>query len=297
MEQDELIRFDWAAKRLLRDKANFGVLEGLIEVLLGFPVTILEILDSESNQLSASDKFNRVDIKARKQDNELIIVEVQNTYEIDYLERILYGVAKTLTEHLKLGDEYLALPKVYSVSILYFGLNRGADYLYRGQNSFLGVHAGDELQISVRQREAITQKPAQEVFPEYYLILPKEFKHLPGTPLEEWVYYLKTGKIDPHTQAPGLAEAREKLAYFKMDLGERNAYDQHRFDTWSMTNTVESLILQGKQEGRQEGREEGRQEGERQASLHIAARMKAAGSPTELIAQFTGLPAEEIENI
>ena len=28
------IRFDWAAKRLLRDKANFVVLEGLVSVLL-----------------------------------------------------------------------------------------------------------------------------------------------------------------------------------------------------------------------------------------------------------------------
>ena len=31
MEQkDRYIRFDWAAKRLLRNKANFGVLEGFL---------------------------------------------------------------------------------------------------------------------------------------------------------------------------------------------------------------------------------------------------------------------------
>ena len=29
MKKDKYIRFDWAVKRLLRDKANFDVLEGL----------------------------------------------------------------------------------------------------------------------------------------------------------------------------------------------------------------------------------------------------------------------------
>ncbi len=30
MAKDKYVRFDWAAKRMLRNKANFGVLEGLI---------------------------------------------------------------------------------------------------------------------------------------------------------------------------------------------------------------------------------------------------------------------------
>lgn len=58
------IRFDWAMKHMLRDKSNFGILEGLISVLLGEEVKIVELLESESNQDSDSDKFNRVDIKA-----------------------------------------------------------------------------------------------------------------------------------------------------------------------------------------------------------------------------------------
>mgnify|MGYP007056224227 FL=1 len=35
MSNDKYIRFDWAIKRILRDKANFGVLEGLMTVLIG----------------------------------------------------------------------------------------------------------------------------------------------------------------------------------------------------------------------------------------------------------------------
>ena len=91
---DKYIRFDWAIKRLLRQKANFVVLEGFLTVFLGEPITILELLESEGNQLSADDKFNRVDIKALNSKGEIILIEVQNTREFYFLERILYGVAK-----------------------------------------------------------------------------------------------------------------------------------------------------------------------------------------------------------
>ena len=33
--ENKYVRFDWAVKRMLRNKANFSVLEGLITVLLG----------------------------------------------------------------------------------------------------------------------------------------------------------------------------------------------------------------------------------------------------------------------
>ena len=154
MEQkDRYIRFDWAVKRLLRNKANFGVLEGFL------------ILESEGNQLNETDKFNRVDIKARNSKDEIIIVEVQNTREIYYLERILFGVAKAITEHIELGQLYSEVKKVYSISILYFDIGRGTDYLYHGQNSFVGVHTGDFLEVSTKEKDAIVRKLPAEIFP------------------------------------------------------------------------------------------------------------------------------------
>lgn len=104
--RDRYIRFDWAIKRLLRQKANFDVLEGFLTVFLNEEVKIMEILESESNQQKEDDKFNRVDIKARNSKGEIIIVEIQNTSELYYLERVLYGVAKAITEHINLGNSY-----------------------------------------------------------------------------------------------------------------------------------------------------------------------------------------------
>ena len=228
MEQkDKYIRFDWAVKRLLRNKANFGVLEGFLTVLLGESIHIVEILESEGNQQCESDKFNRVDIKARNSKDEIIIVEVQNTREIYYLERILFGVAKAITEHIELGNLYSEVKKVYSVSILYFDIGKGNDYLYHGQNTFVGVHTGDFLEVSTKEKNAIVRKLPSEIFPEYFLIRVNEFNKVAVTPLEEWIEYLKTGVIRPDTKAPGLEEARRKLIYYNMNRAEQLAYDEH----------------------------------------------------------------------
>lgn len=310
MEQkDRYIRFDWAVKRLLRNKANFGVLEGFLTVLLGEPIRIVEILESEGNQLNETDKFNRVDIKARNSKDEIIIVEVQNTREIYYLERILFGVAKAITEHIELGQLYSEVKKVYSISILYFDIGRGTDYLYHGQNSFVGVHTGDLLEVSTKEKNAIVRKLPAEIFPEYFLIRVNEFNKVAVTPLEEWIEYLKTGVIHPDTKAPGLEEARRKLVYYNMNKAEQLAYDEHINAIMIQNDVLSTAAMEGRQEGRQEGLAEGRQEslaegrqeglaeGRMEEKQANARRMKALNLPVETICQVTGLSAGEIESL
>ena len=290
--QDRYVRFDWAIKRLLRQKTNFGVLNGFLTVMLREEVNILEILESESNQESADDKFNRVDIKARNSKGEIIIVEIQNTREVHYLERILYGVAKAITEHISLGEGYQNVKKVYSISILYFDLGVGTDYIYHGQNHFTGVHTGDRLRINTRDRDAVITRLPAEIFPEYILIRVNEFDKVATTPLDEWITYLKDGTIRPDTTTPGLREAREKLKYYSMSSSERHAYDEHLNAIMIQNDVLDTA----KWEGRLEGLAEGKAEGE--AKLRqTAINMKRIGMPTADIATCTGLSAEEIEKL
>ncbi|MBC8592498.1 Rpn family recombination-promoting nuclease/putative transposase [Oscillospiraceae bacterium N12] len=306
---DQYIRFDWAIKRLLRQKANFDVLEGFLSVLLDEEVKIIEILESEGNQLTADDKFNRVDIKAKNDKGEIIIVEIQNTRELYYLERILYGVAKAITEHISLGERYHEVKKIYSISILYFDIGKGDDYLYHGQNHFVGVHTGDRLQVSTKQKNALVHKLPAEVFPEYFLIRVNEFDKLAVTPLEEWIDYLKTGRIRPDTTAPGLKEARKKLVYYNMTPKERQAYDEHLsaimiqndvLDSAKLEGLIEGRmegLLEGKMEGKIEGIQEGLEKGEKKKQVEIARNLKKMDLPTETIVRATGLSVEEIEQI
>ena len=291
--QDKYIRFDWAIKRLLRQKANFGVLEGFLTVFLGEPITIVEILESESNQDSADDKFNRVDIKARNSKGDIIIIEVQNTRELYYLERVLYGVAKAITEHINLGNSYEQVKKVYSISILYFDLGLGSDYLYHGQNQFVGVHTKDLLQIRSKERDAIVSRLPSEIFPEYILIRVNEFDRVAVTPLDEWMRYLKDGVIAADTSAPGLGEAREKLKYYSMSPEDQRAYDEHLNAVMIQNDVLNTAKLEGRAEGRAEGREEGRAEGRAEGLLETARNLKRMGMNVDFIAQATGLSVDE----
>ncbi|MEE0423637.1 MAG: Rpn family recombination-promoting nuclease/putative transposase, partial [Prevotella sp.] len=248
--RDRYIRFDWAIKRLLRQKANFGVLEGFLTVFLNEPIKIVDILESEGNQQQANDKFNRVDIKAKNSKGEIIIVEIQNTSELYYLERVHYGVAKAITEHINLGNTYKEVKKVYSISILYFDLGKGSDYIYVGQNNFVGLHTQDHLIISTKEKDTIVRKSPSEIFPTYILVRVNEFNKVAKSPLEEWVEYLKNGVISPDTQAPGLQEAREKLKYYSMSDAERYAYDEHINAIMIQNDVLGNARLEGMEEGR-----------------------------------------------
>ena len=116
----KLITFDWAIKRLLRSKANFGILEGFLSELLKEDIVILDVLESENNKDNKIDKFNRVDLKVRNSQQEIIIIEIQYDREYDYLQRIFYGVSKTAIEYMEEGKAYTGITKVISINILYF---------------------------------------------------------------------------------------------------------------------------------------------------------------------------------
>ena len=146
-KNNQVIRFDWAMKRLLRNKANFSVLEGLLTTLLGEKIVIQKLLESESNQETEFDKYNRVDMLAEDSKGELILIEVQNNSEYAYFQRMLFGTSKLVTEYIERGDNYDKVRKVYSVNIVYFELGHGKDYVYHGKTEFRGIHTNDLLEL------------------------------------------------------------------------------------------------------------------------------------------------------
>ena len=186
---------------------------------------------------------------------------------------------------------------MYSVSILYFDIGRGNDYLYHGQNTFVGVHTGDFLEVTTKEKNAIIRKLPAEIFPEYFLIRVNEFNKVAVTPLEEWIEYLKTGIIRPDTKAPGLEEARRKLIYYNMDKKERLAYDEHINAVMIQNDVLSTAALEGRQEGLAEGRQEGFEKGRIEEKRENARKMKSLNLPPETIHQITGLPIEEIEKL
>ncbi len=281
----KLITFDWAMKRLLRSKANFEILEGFLGELLHEEITILELLESESNKETKDDKFNRVDLKVKNSAGEIVIIEVQYEREYDYLQRMCYGASKTITEHQQEGEPYSSIIKVISVNILYFDLGHGSDYIYHGSTSFTGIHDNDRLQLSSRQQELYGREQLFHLFPEYYLIKINNFDDVATTTLDEWIYFLKNEEIKDEFKAKGLQKAKKAFSQLSMPEQERQAYRRYQDDLRYQASLVESSYGVGRMEGRKEGREEGREEGK----IEVARRLIESGMSVEDAATLAGV--------
>jgi hypothetical protein len=304
-----LIRFDWAVKRLLRHKADFVVVNGFLTSLLGHEVRIISTLESESNAQHASDRINRVDMLVEDNEKRKYIIEVQITTEVDYFHRMLYSASKVVTEYIRKGDKYGDIVKVFSINIVYFSLGQGSDYAYHGVTEFRGMNQEDVLQLSQTQCARFGIGIISDIFPEYYILRINQFDDVARTPLSEWIYFLKHGKIPQEFSAPGLDEARTRLAYDDLPSAERDAYntfieeldyEEGVLDHYKTEGLFEGHAkghAEGRAEGLAEGLAEGHAKGHAKALQQTAAALKKAGVALDTIIQATGLSAEEIAAI
>lgn len=285
MNNRNLIRFDWAIKRLLRNKADYFVLEGFLSELLKEDIAIQSILESESNQRIDSDKFNRVDLLVKNSKGELLIIEIQNQSEYDYFQRMAFGTSKVISEYITVGEPYLALKKVFSINIVYFDLGQGEDYVYHGMNDFIGIHKLDKLMLSERQTEMLGKTEPSQIFPEYYVIKVNQFNDIAKDSLDQWIYYLKNNEIKDDFNARGIDKARELWRVDKLSYDDQKNYERHLEDlrygasmAWSMKMDAEFKVKNDEK-------------------LRIARELKKNGVSVDLIIKSTGLKKDKIDQL
>lgn len=288
-----LVSFDWAIKRLLRQKANYEVLEGFLTVLLRRQMTIINIPESLGNKDDASDKVNAVDILCENEQKELILIELQYNSETSYFHRMLFGVSKTITDNMFEGFDYDKVRKVYSINIVYFDLGQGSDYVYHGTTEFRGIHTHDVLRVNARQKEVFEVALPYELFPEYYIIKVNSFNNVAKDTLDEWIYYLKNNRLPDHFTAPGLEKAEQILSYHNMDAEAKALYDAHIKDRRISYDVLETARM----EGREEGREEGEELGFEKKTIAVVINAHHQGIPVPTIALIAAISEEEVLSI
>jgi len=285
----KIIHFDWALKKLLRQKANYEILEGFLSVLLKQDIAIQNILESESNKDNETDKFNRVDVFAITTGGELIIIELQVDNEVDYFQRMAYGTSKAITEYMNAGNEYKNVKKVYSVNIVYFDLGQGSDYVYHGKTEFIGLHNHDVLLLSENQMKAMPHKKVADIFPEYYVLKVNDFNGVAIDSLDEWVYVLKNSVVEDSFKARGLDKVKEILIYENMSETEKANYQAYLDN---MSNAKSTLFT-----AKLEGRLEGLLEGEQTKAYKIGLKALKIGLDLYDVSEMTDLSIETIQKL
>ncbi|MBT8420142.1 MAG: PD-(D/E)XK nuclease family transposase [Gammaproteobacteria bacterium] len=329
----KIITFDWAIKTVLRDKANFDVLEGFLTALFHRPITILDLLESEGNRTSEYAKYNRVDLLAKTQDDERIIVEVQYLSEMNYLRRLAYGTAKTIVENIGAGASYVNVKKVYSVNLLYFdAVENGDDYIYHGKTQFTGFHTHNAVTFKKSLTGDEIRVGGRNIFPEYFLISLKYFTDVIQDDLDQWIYAFKNNEVLDEFTAPGIGALKEKFDYLNLDEKERYRFDKHIDYLRSEVGMAQSMewearearrkaeearqkgieegrrtgieeghrtgLEEGRQEGRRtgldEGRQEGREEGREEERKNLVRSLRGNGMAIDVIATAIGLSEKAI---
>jgi hypothetical protein len=287
MSNKKLIRFDWAMKTLLRDKANFDVLEGFLCALLEDDnIKILNILESETNAEDENDKFNRVDLLVQDSQLRKIYIEIQNTRETDYLESLLYATSKIIVEHQDLGEDFRDISKVISISILYFNLGYGDDYIYYGTTEFKGINTGNKFVVKKRVDISETIEPKykfveKKIFPEYYIITVERYKNIVQKRIDEWIYMIKNNEVADGSTSKNIDKAKQKLAEINMTEEQRKAYEKYLINLAKDRDVVNTA----KEEGRDE------------RNIEIVTNAILEGLENELITRLTKWTDEQIDEI
>ncbi len=283
MSAKKLVRFDWAMKYILCNKANFDVLEAFLSNLLKEEIKVLDILESESNQEAENRKFNRVDLKCKDSQGRQIIIEIQNQREADYLQRLLWGTSKAVVESMELGNRYSEVVKVISISILYHTMRvdekENTDFIYYGITELVGLHTKKPLILHevVAKGDKVSVVTSKDVFPEYYMIYAEKFQDVINEDIDEWVYFFKHGEIRDDFKSPGILLAAKKLDYLMMTENERKAYDGYLAYLGQELDILDSA--------------------KEERSIEIAKKLLMVGDSVDKVKMITDLPISTIRKL
>ena len=269
---------------LLRKKANFEILEGFLSVLLEDDVSVLEIVEDESRETWSDDgQSNHMDIKVRVGVDEVVLVELQAVREVDDLQRNLLDAAKWLLGQFGVGEARGSFARVISVTLLYCELGCGTDYVYRGTTSFRGLRDGAELSVKASPLET-------------FLIRVDEFERDVRDPLEQWLHFMKRGRIPDEFDAPGMDRARLSMNVFSLKDSDRWDYE-HFIKAVRIRKSVKRTIEIDREIARKNAFEIGWAEGLREGRDEVArvvARRLLVTHDDCTISEITGLSPDEL---
>ena len=191
-----------------------------------------------------------------------------------------------IVDNIGLGQTFKEVAKVISVSILYFNLGSGDDYLYYGTTEFRGLNTGNPLIVKekIEKTEDFEIKYKfieKRVFPEYYLIKVDKYPNVIRKKIDEWIYWFKNNQVLEGSTSKNIDKVKEKLAQMNMTEEQRKAHERYITNTVIETDMIETAKEEGKDE----------------AKLEIAQDLRKLGVAVKIIMQATGLTQEEIENL
>ena len=267
--------------------------ENKTEVLISFLNSILDFKDSKQIKSltivnpyqvpKIEDLKNTIlDIKAKNQDDEEFIVEMQVERDKNFAKRSLYYTSKSYINQLDKAELYPTLKKVYFIGILDFAIFDTKDYL--SQHLILDTK---------------TYKQELKDFEFNFIELKKFNLKLEecDTLTKKWIYFIKnasTFKLIPkeYEDIEEFKTAFEIAKIYNWDKEELEVYDYVSMQDGKRLSEIETAKL----DGMKEGLEQGLEQDEKKKQLEIAKNLLDI-LDDKTISLKTGLDNNIIKNL
>ena len=278
---------DFGFKRLFGEEANKDLLIDFLNTFLPekHRIKTLNFRNAEQLGATALDRKAIFDIYCEAESGEKFIVEMQKAKQLYFKDRSLFYAAFPIREQAEKGKgwEY-ELQAIYFVGILDFEYDEMEE-----RRKFM-------REVSLKDQDGdVFYDKLRFIFLQMPLFTKTESEL--ETHQDKWLYFLKNladfDDIPAILHEPVFERAFETAEVARMSTQEHYRYEADMKvyrDNYSALSTAQHV-------GFETGHAEGMAQGRAVEKIEIARNMRMKGLDTSLIAEYTGLSQEEIEQL
>ena len=289
-----LISFDYAIKYLLKDKGDYGIVEGFISALLktkGYgDVKIISLLETESNKDDPKDKRSIADLIVEDANHNKYIIEIERNLKDSFVHKACFNTSRLIVDNLAQREDYTQIVKVFHISLLYFKINKdngnNAGTIYHGKTIIHEIETNERLSVHLKNTDTNEVFDATDILPEYFFISVPNFNDRLINEIDDWLYVMKHDNVPDTFHSPYMSQVAEKLSILKMSKEERAHYTYYMKKLYNDRDELQAAESRGL--------EKGLAEGESKRSRDVALKMLAKKKDDDEIVEFSGLTAEEL---
>jgi len=259
-------------KRIFGDERDVGPLVAFLQAALDLPpedYAELSLVNPFLARDNPEDKLGILDVRLKTASGKNIDIEIQLNSVTEIRERIIYYLARMVTDQIGSGDDYQDITRSICILIADFVLiqeNRSYHNRYRLYDPRTGSQFSDLFEVNT-------------------LELPKLPQDEDGTPLWDWLRFVGARRKE---ELDMLAEKNPQVGKAVAKLVELNADERARLIADSrekLRRDTASQLRSAEKEGLEKGRKE------------IARKLLDTGMPAENVAQITELSCEIIQTL
>jgi predicted transposase/invertase (TIGR01784 family) len=284
-----LVSFDYAIKYLLKDKGDYGIVEGFISALLktkGYSdVKIIALLETESNKEDPKDKRSIADLIVEDTNHNKYIIEIERNVKDSFIHKACFNTSRLIVDNLAQREDYTQIVKVFHISLLFFSIGKGDGSVYHGKTIIHEIETGKRLTVHLKNQETNEVFDATDILPEYFFISVPDFNDRLEVEMDDWLYVMKHEQVPKVFHSPYMAQVAEKLSILRMSEAERAAYTNYMKKIYNDRDELQAAESRGLEKGKIEGK------------LEVALEMLLENFPDEMILKLSKLTASELAEL